>query len=475
MSSIRLARLAAALAAVLALAGPAAAQDVVVSGSPRPEIRALVDAFVAAFNGTAADWEAMARAHFTPELLAKRTAGERAAMHRQLRGEFGTIDPGEIRRRGADAPLELMIEGSTGAKGSIALHLSGFRIAAIAVEAGGGDESGLPPPPVNGGMDAAALTAALDAYLATLAADDVLSGVVLVAKDGKPIFERAYGLADRGNRVPNTTATRFNLGSINKTFTQAAIAQLAAAEKISYATPLGVVIPGYPQEVTRTATIDQLLTHTAGIADFFGPAFDRASKDGFGANADYFRHVSSQPALFAPGERSRYCNGCYITLGEIIERVSGLPYEQYVAEHVFKPAGMTQTGYPRADAVEANIAEGYTRRAGGSGLRRNLYTRGAAGSAAGGGYATAADLLAYDNALREGRILDAAGVARLLRGARLEPGRRAMGDFGIAGGAPGINAVLESDGVWTVVVLTNLDPPTGEQLGTAIMRALARR
>lgn len=471
MSSVRLA---AALAAAIALSTPAAAQEVVVSGGPRPEIRALVDAFVAAFNGTPADWEAMARAHFTPELLAKRTAEERAAMHRQLREDFGTIDPDEIRRRGPDAPLELMIEGSTGAKGSIALHLSGFKISAIAVETGGGGEGGLLPPPITGRMDAAALTAALDAYLAKLAADDVLSGVVLVAKDGRPIFERAYGFADRGHRVPNTPATRFNLGSINKTFTQAAIAQLAARETLSYSAPLGAFIPDYPQEVTRAATIDQLLNHTAGIADFFGPAFDRVSKDGFRTNADYFRHVSSLPPLFAPGERSQYCNGCYITLGAIVERVSGMPYEQYVAEHIFKPAGMTSAGYPRADAIEANVAEGYTRRAGGSELRRNVYTRGAAGSAAGGGYATAADLLAYDNALREGRLLDAAGIARLLRSAKPEAGTRAMGRLGIAGGAPGINAVLESDGVWTVVVLTNLDPPTGVDLGGAIMRALAR-
>ena len=472
MSSLRVA---AALAALLGLSAPAAAQDVVVSGSPRPEIRALIDAFVAAFNGTPAGWEAMARAHFTPELLAKRTAEERAAMHRQLREEFGTIDPAEIRRRGPDAPLELMIEGSTGAKGSIALHLSGFKVNAISVEAGGSDEGGLPPPPVNGGMDPAALTAALDAWLAKLAADDVLSGVVLVAKDGKPIFERAYGFADRANRVPNTTATRFNLGSINKTFTQAAIAQLAAKEKLSYSAPLSAFIPDYAQEVTRTATIEQLLTHTAGIADFFGPAFDRISKDGFTSNADYFRHVSAQPARFAPGARSEYCNGCYITLGAIVERVSGMPYEQYVAEHIFKPAGMTRAGYPRTDAIEANVAEGYTRRAGGNELRRNVYTRGAAGSAAGGGYATAADLLAYDNALREGRILDAAGVSRLLRGAQVQPGTRAMGGFAIAGGAPGINALLDSNGVWTVVVLTNLDPPTGANLGSAIMRALARQ
>jgi len=97
---------------------------------------------------------------------------------------------------------------------------------------------------------------------------------------------------------------------------------------------------------------------------------------------------------------------------------------------------------------------------------------GAAGSAAGGAYASASDLLAFDNALRERRLLDAKMTSWVLESDDKSP--RAQGGLGIAGGAPGVNALLEANGTWTVVVLANLDPPAAEQLGTAIRKALVR-
>ncbi len=133
-----------------------------------------------------------------------------------------------------------------------------------------------------------------------------------------------------------------------------------------------------------------------------------------------------------------------------------MPYEKYVAENVFSRAEMTSTGYPRSDRPEADIALGYTRRGGDTALRNNIAMHGVTGSAAGGGYSTALDLLTYAKAVRAGRF---PGV---------EPG------IGAAGGAPGINAVLETRGEWVVIVLTNFDPPTGERIGIAIADALER-
>lgn len=242
--------------------------------------------------------------------------------------------------------------------------------------------------------------------------------------------------------------------------------------KLSYSDTLGKHLPDYPQEQSRAATIEQLLGHAAGIGDIFGETFAGTPKDRFRSNADYLRFISQQPPLFAPGTRTQYCNGCYIVLGAIIERVSGMPYEQYLAGHVFKPAGMTHTGFPHTDSIEPDIAIGYTRRTPDGHLRSNVLMRGAAGSAAGSAFATAADLLAYDNALRERRLLDEQGTSRVLR-TEAKGTARVMGGYGIAGGAPGTSAVLDSDGVWTVIALANLDPPSGEAIGTAIMRALA--
>jgi D-alanyl-D-alanine carboxypeptidase len=448
---------------VLAVTVVSPAQQVVRDGPP-PEIRALVDATVQALNADARAWEAFAQARFAAALLQKQSPEERARAHAQLAGELGTVALERVMREGPDAPLLLHLKGVK-ASGAIELVLGPGsatpRIAGMRVRLGDGSPDAgaghLPPLPVNGSLPPDDISARLDGYFTRLVADDVFSGVVLVARLGAPVFFKAYGLADRDRNVANTTTTRFNIGSINKVFTQVAIRQLVQAGRLAYTDTLGKYFPDHPQAASRAATIEQLLTHRGGIADFFGPEFARAPKDRFASNADYFAFVSQRPPAFAPGELNAYCNGCYVALGAIVARVSGMPYEEYVARQVFARAGMTRTGYPRTDRIEPDMAIGYTRRDGGSGaLTSNIAMHGVAGSAAGGGYSTAEDLLAFVRAVRAGEF----------------PG--AEQGLGIAGGAPGVNAVVEARGDWTVIVLTNLDPPTGERLGVALADALTR-
>ena len=440
-------------------------QEQVVTGPP-PQIRALIDAFINAANASGAEFEAMAKSHFAPGYLSKRTAAERARLFDEIRKQFGTLTRERVTRNGPDEPLELNVRGSNGTTGVIYLSTdpdSPFKISEVRIEAGARKESGrggrgeAAAVPIDPSMSDEALGRALDSYLAGLAAQDQLAGAVLVAKNGRPVFQKAYGYADRANTLANTTATRFNIGSINKKFTQIAISQLVAAGKLSTSDTLGALIPEYPQAMSKPATVAQLLNHTAGISDVFGDEFSRTSKDRFRSNADYFALVSRLPALFAPGARNQYCNGCYITLGAIIERVAGVPYERYVADHVFAPAGMKHTGYPQSDAIEPGVALGYTRRGGDATLRSNIHMHGAGGSAAGGGYSTVGDLLAFDGALRQGRLAAARG-----------------GGLAVAGGAPGTNALLETNGTWTVIVLSNLDPPSAERVGLGISTALGR-
>lgn len=463
MIGSRVSRALLVLGTVAASVCPASAQVIVTDGPP-PEIRALVTDTLQALNGDADAWEAFAKARFTARLLEQRTADERRQMHARLRADLGgALTLERVERRGPDAPLELIVNGASGGPATVALTLDGSnppRIDGLSVTLGNAPRAeeggGVEPPPVNGRMAHDGIARALDAYLTALSSEDVFSGVALVAYGGQPIFHKAYGYADRARRVPNSTQTRFNVGSINKTFTQLAIEQLSAAGKVRLTDTLGTFFPDYPQAVSRSATIEQLLTHRGGLADFFGEAFTNTSKARFRSNADYFRFIGEQPPRFAPGDREQYCNGCYIALGEIIAKASGMSYEDYVARHIFEPADMGSTGYPATDAVEPDIAIGYTRRGGGT-LRSNVLLHGATGSAAGGGFSTASDLLAYVNAIRAGRLVRQRG-----------PG------LGIAGGAPGTSAVVEADGDWTVIVLSNLDPPTGEEIGLAISRALSR-
>jgi CubicO group peptidase (beta-lactamase class C family) len=135
-------------------------------------------------------------------------------------------------------------------------------------------------------------------------------------------------------------------------------------------------------------------------------------------------------------------------------------YEDYITKNIFAPAGMRTAGW--FDDTAADVAMGYIRQ--GGALRPNTHTRGARGSAAGGGYATVADLLAFDIARRNGRLVDR----------KTSDGDAAQGGIGIAGGAPGLNAILESAGAWTVVVVSNFDPPSAQQVGSAIARRLVR-
>lgn len=439
---------------------PLRGQDVVTTG-PRPEIRALLDAFSKALNGTPEAWEAMANERFSPTLLKQRPAADRKQLFEKLRAQFGTATFERVMREGPDAPLEIHVKGSNGSTGTITLDIAETtppKISGIRLNNDTGAKDSPRPDvnlPIHGRMAPDELSSALDAYLSRLTSGDEFSGVVLVAKKNALVLHKAYGFADRANKIPNTVQTRFNIGSINKSFTRLAIDQLVAQGNVRYSDTLEHFFSDYPQPLSRTATVQQLLAHTAGISDFFGPDFRNTPKDRFRSNADYFRFVSTLQPTFAPGARNQYCNGCYIALGAIVEKVAAVPYEEYVTRNIFKPAGMDSTGYPQGDAIEPAVAIGYTRRQADGALRSNVYLHGAAGSAAGGGYSTALDLLNYVKARREGRLP-----------------RLADGQFGIAGGSAGTNAVLEANKTWTVVVLTNLDPPAGERLGVAIGRAL---
>ncbi|MEZ5957106.1 MAG: serine hydrolase domain-containing protein [Hyphomonadaceae bacterium] len=330
----------------------------------------------------------------------------------------------------------------------------------------------LPPLALNAQMTDAQIGAALDPWLAGLQRDGVFSGVLLVARDGGEILARPYGSIDAAQSAAVNLDTRFALASIGKAFTHVAIAQLIQDGRLTPETTIADVLPDYPNLTTRTATIQQLLTHQAGVADFFGPAFREAPKSDFDGNHAYYALVSTQPPTFAPGEGEEYCNGCYVVLGEIIAAVTGQSYERYVREHVFIPAGMTNTGFIRYDRAPPNTARFTGRPMGpGSPLRDVSRFHGVAGSAAGNAYSTARDMLAFDNALREHRLLNPEMTAQVLRG---EPQAvRSTARIGFAGGSPGVNTLLIGNGAWTVIVLTNFDEPAGETIGGTVFPLLA--
>ncbi len=317
----------------------------------------------------------------------------------------------------------------------------------------------LPAPALNGTMSDAQIETAMSGWLTGLAEQGRFSGVVLIARDGRAIYTGAYGQADRERGLSNTADTSFNIASIGKAYTQAAVQQLIGEGRLSMSMRIGDVIPDYPNETARAATVEQLLTHRGGIGDFFGPAFMEAPKEEFASNHDYFEFVARQPLAFAPGEGQAYCNGCYVVLGEMIARVSGLSYEDYIAQNVYARAGMRRAGFFRSDQPQDWIARPYGR-PNGADIIDVSSMHGVAGSAAGGSYANASDLLALDNAMREHRLFGS-GEGRITDA------------MGIAGGAPGVNAVVDGGGRWTVIVLANQSPPIAEAIAQIVFPLLA--
>ena len=330
----------------------------------------------------------------------------------------------------------------------------------------------------------------IEKYVDSVVAADQFSGVVLLARNGESYFSKAYGLASREYNVPNRIDTKFNLGSINKVFTQTAICQLAEQGKITFDDQLGKWLPDYANKDARNkVTIRHLLTMASGIGDFFGEKFEAMPKDRIRKISDYLSLFEDQPLQFEPGSRQQYSNGGYVVLGAIIEKVSGQSYYDYVRDHVFAPAGMANTNSYEPDVPTSNMAQGYTTERSGAnvpeGVRvNNMYTRPARGSSAGGGYSTADDLLKFTQALQNHKFLSPAATRWLMdreyKGGSNQSGSssaiESRGGMGIAGGAPGINASLEFDfgtGL-TSVVLSNYDPPAAERVGKRIRAILSR-
>jgi len=315
------------------------------------------------------------------------------------------------------------------------------------------------------------LIAALKSRVDAEVAADRFAGVVLLAKNGNPLFTQAYGLADRDKKIANTKNTRFRIGSMNKMFTATAILQLVQDGKVKLEDPLDRYLPDYPNKhLASTVTIRQLLTHTGGTGDFFGPEFD-AHRLEIRTLQDYVTLFGTRDVAFEPGSKWVYSNYGFLLLGLVVEKAAGVNYYEYVRDHVYAPAGMTRTGSePEEDAVP-DRAIGYMRV--GGAWHTNADTLPYRGTSAGGGYSTAGDFLRFANAIVGRKLLNATYTDLLTTGTVDAPGGQkyayGFGDvradglrfFGHSGGAPGMNGDLRvyPESGYVVVALANLDPP----------------
>jgi D-alanyl-D-alanine carboxypeptidase len=320
------------------------------------------------------------------------------------------------------------------------------------------------------------------------AAADRFAGAIMVSKNGKPVLAEAYGFADRERKIPDTLGTRFRIGSMNKMFTAVAILQLVQAGKLGLNDALGEYLTDYPnKDLAAKVTVHELLTHTGGTGDFFGPEFT-AHRLELHTLQDYVKLFGSRATKFEPGSRWEYSNYGFILLGVVIEKVSGENYYDYVREHIYVPAGMTSTGSDAEDDVVTARSVGYTKMRGSDQWQSNTDTLPYRGTSAGGGYSTVEDLIKFANALRQNNLLNVHYTELLTLGKAGTPNNsyaygfedqaiNGVRCFGHGGGAPGMNGDLKiCTGLgYVVAVLANIDPPAASRISGFVTNRLPQR
>jgi D-alanyl-D-alanine carboxypeptidase len=333
--------------------------------------------------------------------------------------------------------------------------------------------------------------------LARLDRAGVFSGVVYVMKGDSVLVSYAAGLANREYEIRNAVDTRFALASIGKMFTATAILQLVDAGKLRVDDTLAQVLPAYPnQERAQRITIRQLLEHRSGMGDQWSTP--KKPVPGLTGHLAIVAAVAHAPLRFEPGTRWSYSNEGYNVLAAVIEHVTGQSYREYIEQNILARAGMTETVLAggRDDHVPLR-AVGYRYDhddvLGTGAMRANWSFIGDGGAGgAGGGYSTVRDLAQFGTALRKGVLLQQAlrdsmwiGRSQISGNAGSMYGwgsfvetfgtRTAVGHGG-GGNGSGMDSGFRhfTDGSYTLVVLTNADPPVGHRLTNALTQLLGR-
>jgi CubicO group peptidase (beta-lactamase class C family) len=345
---------------------------------------------------------------------------------------------------------------------------------------------------------------AFDRYIKQLADRDEFSGTVLLAHRGRRVLARSYGMADRERRIPNTTDTVYALASASKPFTGLAVVQLAQQGRLNFYDKVGDHLDGLPRQMAEHVTVNHLLTHTGGLGDARRPGEkpppEKVYDDDETQMADFWANLREFELEFTPGTRKAYSSMGYILLGELVAKVAGEPFQEYVRKHIFAPAGMARSAYhtrsewldderiahpymyqadgSRVDAVR-NLDKGSVHGDAGQGSNSARAWRGTGG---GNGFSTAPDLVRFALALQGGKLLDPAHTHLYVSGkisgpplrqgspdpargetfhaygpvAPIYNGRRLITHGGGAGGVS-TNWSVYLDMDWVAVVLCNYD------------------
>jgi CubicO group peptidase (beta-lactamase class C family) len=316
-----------------------------------------------------------------------------------------------------------------------------------------------------------------DSYVKALPPGKHFRGTVVAERDGRVVLEKSYGNAVEEWQIPDSSETKFEIASLSKQFTAAAILQLADGGKLNVEDPVRKYYPESPAS-WKGMTIHHLLTHTSGLPENEWENFYKGKCTPY-TTEEQVKTFRDRPLGFQPGTSWKYRNTEYYLLAFIIEKLSGEPYAAYLAHHIFGPLKMDHSGFATMDAIVPQLAEGYTRE--GPGLHRREYFDRSMETGAGGIYTTAGDLVRWNAALDSPGLLSAHALELMFTAhppgnygygwfVETAPGRKIYHE----GGDPGF-AAFEArypDQHAVIIVLANEDDSPVREIAEAVAKHL---
>jgi len=239
------------------------------------------------------------------------------------------------------------------------------------------------------------------------------SGAISVIWEGKSVFRKVCGYADRPNRIKNSIDTKFPTASAGKAFVATGIMRLIDEKRLSLGTRIGSLLDFDLHSIDPDITIRQLLSHTSGIPDYFDETVMGEYSELFGDYPNYKIRSSKdllplfigKSMMYPAGEKFQYNNSGYVVLGLVIEQITGIPFDAYLKESVFMPLGMNATGYYELDRLPARCANAYIWDDKAKEYYTNIYSVDAKGTGAGGAFTTLPDIERFWRGLTKGLVI----------------------------------------------------------------------